>query len=58
MKLVIDIPNFIYQQILKKHISKGTIAKIFENGTPLEDVCTKCNLTTEEMKKYEATDSD
>ena len=35
MKIVIDVPNFIYQQIINKHISKATIAKIFENGTPL-----------------------
>ena len=35
MKLVIEMPNFIYKQILKKHVSKATIAQIFKNGTPL-----------------------
>ena len=35
MQIVIDIPHFIYEQILKGHISKKTIAKIFSNGTPL-----------------------
>lgn len=39
MKIVIDIPDFIYKQILKKHVSKETIARIFSNGTPLPKGC-------------------
>ena len=35
MQIVIDIPHFIYEQILKGHVSKKTIARIFRNGTPL-----------------------
>lgn len=48
-KIVIDIPDFLYKQILKKHVSKTTIARIFQNGVVLpkghselvyrEDVC-------------------
>lgn len=31
-KIVIDIPDFLYEQILKKHVSKATIARVFKNG--------------------------
>lgn len=31
-KIVIDIPDFLYKQILKKHVSKATIARVFQNG--------------------------
>lgn len=36
MQMVIDIPDIIYKQILKKHVSKETIARIFSNGTPID----------------------
>ena len=35
MQKVIDIPDFLYNQILKRHVSKRTIAKIFEKGVEL-----------------------
>ena len=35
MQILINIPDFIYKHILKKHVSKRTIAKMFENGTIL-----------------------
>ena len=35
IELVIKIPQFIYEQILKRHVGKITIAHIFKNGTPL-----------------------
>lgn len=34
-QIVIDIPDFLYEQILKKHVGKATIARVFKNGTPL-----------------------
>lgn len=34
-KIVIDIPDFLYKQILKKHVSKTTIARVFQNGIVL-----------------------
>ena len=33
IELVVKMPQFIYEQILKRHISKKTIAHIFSNGT-------------------------
>ena len=35
MQIVINVPDFIYKQIIKRHVSKRTIAKIFENGVVL-----------------------
>ncbi len=35
VELVIKIPKFIYDQILKSHVSKKTITKIFSNATLL-----------------------
>lgn len=35
MQIVINVPDFIYKHILKRHVSKRTIAKIFENGVVL-----------------------
>lgn len=35
IELVIKIPQFIYEQILKRHVGKITIVHIFKNGTPL-----------------------
>lgn len=35
MQILINIPDFMYKHILKKHVSKRTIAKIFENGVVL-----------------------
>ena len=32
MKILIDIPDFLYKQILKRHISKSLIARIFQSG--------------------------
>lgn len=34
-QIVIDIPDFLYKQILKKHVSKATIARAFQNGVVL-----------------------
>lgn len=34
-KIVINIPDFLYKQILKKHVSKATIARVFQNGIVL-----------------------
>lgn len=31
-QIVINIPDFLYEQILKKHVSKATIARTFQNG--------------------------
>ncbi len=35
IELVIKIPQFIYEQIMKRHVGKMTIAHIFKNGKPL-----------------------
>lgn len=34
-KIVINIPDFLYKQILKKHVSKALIARMFQNGVVL-----------------------
>ena len=34
-KIVINMPDFLYKQILKKHVSKALIARIFQNGVVL-----------------------
>ena len=34
-QIVINIPDFLYKQILKKHVSKATIARVFQNGIVL-----------------------
>lgn len=34
-QILINIPNFLYKQILKKHVSKATIARAFQNGVVL-----------------------
>ena len=32
MQILIDIPDFLYDQILKKHVGKEIIARVFQNG--------------------------
>lgn len=34
-QILINIPDFLYKQILKKHVSKATIARTFQNGVVL-----------------------
>lgn len=34
-QILINIPDFLYKQILKKHVSKATIARAFQNGAIL-----------------------
>lgn len=34
-QILINIPDFLYKQILKKHVSKATIARVFQNGVVL-----------------------
>lgn len=34
-QILINIPDFLYKQILKKHVSKATIARAFQNGKVL-----------------------
>lgn len=34
-QILINIPDFLYKQILKKHVSKATIARAFQNGVVL-----------------------
>ena len=34
-QILINIPDFLYEQILKKHVSKATIARTFQNGAVL-----------------------
>ena len=34
-QILINIPDFLYKQILKKHVSKATIARAFQNGAVL-----------------------
>lgn len=35
MQILINIPDFMHRHILKRHVSKRTIAKMFENGIVL-----------------------
>ena len=35
MQILINIPNFMYRHILKRHVSKRTIARVFQNGVVL-----------------------
>lgn len=34
-QILINISDFLYKQILKKHVSKATIARAFQNGAVL-----------------------
>lgn len=34
-QILINIPDFLYEQILKKHVSKATIVRTFQNGAVL-----------------------
>ena len=46
MQIVVEVSDFLYKQILKRHVSSRTIAKIFEEGTVITEQSDAFNLSS------------